>query len=443
MNLNRPASRVAALAAFVVLGTVACSEIAPTGVDEEALPDEPVTIEVRLPWDEFASDLSVFGGFGSPDDLGLGIVSHAYGDSLEARMLVRMLPVPTSVVARDTAGTQRTDTMFQILRGRIVAIVDSTGTVADGPVSLEVGLFHQAWDATTATWDRAVDSVGAETPWEEPGAGPVTDTFMTEWDPEAGDSAVFEMDSAQVERWRAALADTSSQEGLRLASLTEGVRLEVTNLVLQLDVTPSFNPDTTVVLVTNRQELTFVYTPSVGAPDDEIRVGGTPSWRSVLDIDVPQTLDEPADLCQRVTCPLALSAGSVNYAAIVLRSRRTPPAFAPSDSVNLDARPVFDRSTLPKSPLGNSLFTSSVGRRLAPALFSDDTETEVEIPITSFVRTLLQVDSATAVPPPHTLALLSTFEPVSIAFASFYGPGTPQAPELKLVITAGRSVELP
>ena len=105
--------------------------------------------------------------------------------------------------------------------------------------------------------------------------------------------------------------------------------------------------------------------------------------------------------------------------------------------------PVFDRSTLPKSPLGSSLFTASIGRRLAPGLFSTETETEVEIPITNFVRTLLGADSTATLPPPHTLALLSTFEPVSIAFASFYGPGTPQAPELKLVITAGRSVELP
>jgi len=439
VNLNRPA----ALAAFVVLGTLACSEITPTGVDEGVLPEEPVTVEVRLPWDDFASGLAVFGGFGSPNDLGMGVVSHAYGDSLEAHTLVRLLSIPTSAVARDTAGTQRTDSMFQILRGRIVAVVDSIGTVADGPVSLQVGMFHQTWDAGSAKWDLAVDSGGVQTSWEEPGAGPVTDVLTTEWDPTVGDSVVFELDSAQVESFRTALADTATQEGLRLTTLTEGVRLELNNVVLQVDVTPSFNPDTTVVLVANRQGITFVYTPAAAVPVDEIRIGGTPSWRSVLDIAVPQTLSEPASLCAQVTCPVPITAGRLNYAALVLRSRRTEPAFAPSDSVNLDARPVYDRSTLPKSPLGTSLFTASVGKRLAPGLFSDDTETEVEIPITNFVRSLLGADSTAALPPPHTLALLSTFEPVSIAFASFYGPGTPQAPELKLVITAGRSVELP
>jgi hypothetical protein len=163
----------------------------------------------------------------------------------------------------------------------------------------------------------------------------------------------------------------------------------------------------------------------------------------VLDIRMPQTLDGPAELCARVTCPVELTAGRLNYAAIVFRSRPTQAAFAPSDTVNLDARPVFDRSTLPKSPLGNSLFTSTVGRRLGPELFTNETETEVEIPITSFARTLLQPDSTSPIPPPHTLAFMSTFEPVSIAFASFYGPASLQAPVLKLVITAGRSVELP
>jgi hypothetical protein len=304
-------------------------------------------------------------------------------------------------------------------------------------------MIQHEWDAPTATWDLAVDSLGAESAWDEPGAGPVTNVVTSVWDPTVGDSAVFELDSAQVETWKAAFADTSAQHGVRLAALSEGVRLEVTDLVLQVDVKPSINPDTTVVLVTNRQQLTFVYTPAPDDPGDGLRVGGTPSWRSVLDVAVPKTLSEPAALCARVTCPIELTAGRVNYAALVLRSSQTEPAFAPTDSVNIDVRPVFDRSTLPKSPLGSSLLTTSVGKRFGADLFSSATETEVEIPITSFVRSLLQQDSTAAVPPPHTLALLSTFEPVSIAFASFYGPGTPQAPELKLVITAGRSVELP
>ena len=61
--------------------------------------------------------------------------------------------------------------------------------------------------------------------------------------------------------------------------------------------------------------------------------------------------------------------------------------------------------------------------------------------MTAFFRDLMAgVDSVTQEPLPNTLALLSTFEPFSISFASFYGPGTPQAPVLKLIVTVGLPV---
>jgi len=433
-------NRLAAFLGLVLLGSVACSETTPTGVDETLLPDEPVTVEVRLPWSAWGSDLAVFGGFGTTDELGLGIVAHAYGDSLEAHTLVTLQNVPTSATVRDTTGTQRTDTLLQVLGGRLIAVMDTVGSAADGPVSLEIGMLGQAWDPPTATWELAVDSLDHEEPWQEPGGGPVSNEVTAVWERAQGDSAVFELDSAQAATW----SDTSSvNQGARLVSLTEGVRLKVTNVLLQVDTRPSSNPDTTVVLVANRVQMTFVYTPSAPAPDDELRAGGTPSWRSVFDVTVPGSLSEPPELCAAVKCPLAITAGQVNYAALVLRTKRTTPSFAPTDTVNLDVRPVFDRSTLPKSPLGSSVLTTSIGKRFAAELFTDQAGTEVEIPITPFVRSLLSPDTTAALPPPHTLALLSTFEPVSIAFASFYGPATPDGPVLKLVITAGRSVELP
>ncbi len=432
-------NRTAAFLGLVVLGSAACKEVSPTGVDQTLLPDEPVTVEVRLPWSEWGSNLAVFGGFGTTDELGLGIVAHAYGDSLEAHTLLTLQNVPTSATVRDTTGTQRTDTLLQVLGGRIIAVVDTVGSAADGPVSLEIGMFGQTWDPPTATWDLAVDSLGHEEPWEEPGAGPVFNAVTTVWERSQGDSAVFQLDSAQVAAWS---DTTSANQGTRLVALTGGVRLQVRNVLLQVDARPSSNPDTTVVLVANRLQMTFVYTPSAPAPDDELRAGGTPSWRSVFDVTVPQSLSEPK-LCAAVTCPLELTAQRVNYASLVLRTRRTTPSFAPTDTVNLDVRPVFDRSTLPKSPLGTSLLTTSIGKRFAADLFTDEADSEIEIPITQFVRSLLSPDTTAALPPPHTLALLSTFEPVSIAFASFYGPATLDAPVLKLVITAGRSVELP
>ena len=45
--------------------------------------------------------------------------------------------------------------------------------------------------------------------------------------------------------------------------------------------------------------------------------------------------------------------------------------------------------------------------------------------------------------PTKTLALLSVFEPISIAYASFHGPGDENGPVLRLVVTVGRAMELP
>jgi len=134
----------------------------------------------------------------------------------------------------------------------------------------------------------------------------------------------------------------------------------------------------------------------------------------------------------------------VSYAALVMTTEQVDPAFMPSDSVNLDVKPVFDASALPKAPLGASLLTNSVGKRLGAGLFGTGAGTQVEIPITSFVRSLLAPDtSSTALPPPSTLAFLSTFEPVSIAYGNFFGPASAHPPILKLIVTVGRAVELP
>lgn len=433
-------NRMVVVLGLVVLGAAACGELTPTSVDQALLPEEPVTVEVRVPWAEFGSDVASYGGFGSAGDLGSGVVAHEFGGSLEARTLVTLSSLPTSASVRDTTGTAVTDSDLRVLQGRMMAVVDTVATVATGPVTLQIGMVGQAWDASSATWDAAVDTLGDTQAWTEAGAGPVTDVLTTVWDPAEGDTAVFALDSAQVALW----TDTvSTNQGVRLEALSGGVRMKVLNVLLQADVQPSVNPDTTVVISATRTGLTFIYTPAPAAPDGDIRVGGTPSWRTVLDVRVPTTLNGPSALCDAVGCPLTLTADQVSYAALVLRTRSSDPAFQPSDTVNVDMRPVYDRSALPKSPLGNSLLTSLVGKRLSPDLFGSGEGSEVEIPVTSFVRQLLSADSTSAYPPPNTLALLSTYEPLSIAYASFFGPGTPEAPVLKLIVTSGPAVELP
>lgn len=432
--------RLMLASAAVALMGAACSERTPTSVDPDLLPSRPASVEVLIPWAEFGSDLEVFGGYGSARDLGVGIVAHAFGGVLEARTLVRLEPIPRTATVTDTTGTSRADTVLSIRDGRVVVFVDTVGAVRDGPVTFELGILRQAWHPASASWTLAVDTAGGEVAWQEPGAGPVERVATTVWEPSQGDTVVFALDSAQVELWR----DTANvNHGALLTTTTPGVRVEVTTAVMRATVRPSLRPDTTLTLTGGRTAFSFIHSPEPEAVTaGTLRVGGAPAWRTVLDVDVPTTLSSPPALCQVAGCPLALTAARVSYAALVLTGRATEAAFRPSDSLSVDIRPVLQRSAMPKSPLGASL-SGGFGRPVDPLLFGEGAGGTVEIPITNFVRAILQGDSVGGFPPSRSLVLLSALEPSSFSYASFQGPGSPGAPALKLIVTAGPSVQLP
>jgi hypothetical protein len=430
--------KTTALLMFVAVGVVACGRETPTSLDEDLLPDEPITVEVRLGWDDFASNLEVLGGYGSPLDLGRGVIAKGFGGTLDSRTLVMMDTLPSATSVRDSLGTTRTDSVLTFLSARLVARFDTISSTNTGPVTLALGALDQEWDPRTVTWSHAVDTIRDLRPWEEDGAAPVTSLATAEWDPAEGDSVSFLLDSAQVALWT---DTTKAAPGLRIDLVTEGFRLEIENLFLRVETRPSVHLDTLVEVTGRRRFLTFVYSPFPEPPPDGIRIGGAPAWRTVLDVNVPAQLNGPEELCAVVTCPVDLTPDRLNYAALVLNSRASEEAFQPSDTVGLDVRPVLSREALPKSPLGGSLI-GTLGRRVGPASFGAEPGEEIEIPITQFARDLLRGEDEGSAPP-NTLALLSVFEPVSIAFASFFGPGVPEEPVLKLIVTAGQTVELP
>jgi hypothetical protein len=426
-------------AVLAVWAGAACEELVPTSVDESLLPDEPVTVEVRLPWSAFASGLRVYGGFGSAAELGRGVVARDYAGVLDARTLSRFNPFPATVTVRDTTGTARADSMPVFRTGRVAVVLDTLASTNEGPVELSLAALTQAWHARTATWTLAVDTVNDRRPWGEPGAGPARELGTAEWDPAEGDTVFFPVDSAQLAEWR----DTADVErGVRVGLVTGGERVRIANILLRLDVESTLNPDTTVLSSVGRRDLTFIYDPVPEPPPDGIRIGGTPSWRTVLEVRVPPSLDGPPALCEAVGCPVELQPDQVNYAALVLRTRRSAAAYQPTDSVSLDVRPVLAPEALPKSPLGPSL-TGAVGRQVAPGFFGDGEGVAIEIPVTEFIQDQLRGETAEGGEPPGTLALLSTFEPLSLAYASFHGPGTQLEPQLKLIVTTGASVGLP
>lgn len=429
---------VAASLAATLFAVMACQERAPTALDDAQLPDEPLTVEVDLAWSDFGSNFQVLGGYGSAASLGLPIVAHTFAGTLESRLLVRFGAYPTSAQVVDGTGATVVDTDVTPVGGRLVVTFDTVASTNTGPVELQLGALQEEWEPFSTTWAFALDTVADQRSWTEAGAGPTVPMSTTIWDPVGGDSVSFQLDSADVALWTDI---TDQSRGGRIETTTDGVRLQLTRARLRITLRPSIDPDTLVEDTTAALiEKTFIYDPPPAAPLG-IRVGGTPAWRTVMDVALPQ-LTGPPELCAAVGCPYTPGAGDISYAALALTSQATELAFQPTDTVSLDVRPVLSPPTLPKSPLGVSQ-TGGLGAPVEPEAFGPLAGSSVEVPITAFMRTLLGGPDADGRTPPSTLAVMSTAEPASLSFASFFGPADPEAPVLRLILTVGAQQVLP
>jgi hypothetical protein len=410
----------------------------PTAKTVDLIPVEARSFEIVLPFNEFGANLRVFGGYGSSAELPYAVMAHAYEGDLEARALFGLWPYPIAATVRDSTGTTRPDSSLTFIGGRLVAKFDTISSVRDGPVDMAVGALENPWHYRSAGWLVAVDTVADHRPWPEPGAGPVTPLAVSTWDPADSDSVVFELDSADVALWN----DTASAaQGMRLDALTEGVRLETAAVRLFLTTRPSSNPDTLLDLLVQARYRTFVYEPVLEAPEDGFRVGGVPAWRTVFDIDFPAALDGPPELCAEFGCPLVLQPQMVNAASLSLKTTRAPAAFRPSNDLRLELREVLEPDRLPKSPLGQSV-TGLYGVNFPPEVFGDSSGVRVEIPIGPYVSDLIAANTDPDLEVASSIALLSAFEPLSLPFGTFEGPGAGDGPQIRLILTVGKGVQI-
>jgi hypothetical protein len=423
------------------VAVAACGERTPTALGDEAIPGEPISLEIQLPWSQFGSDAQVFGGFSAASALAEGILAKSYGsDSLEARTLLRFGSYPLTASVRDSNQVLRTDANLSIAPtgSYVVAFIDTVASVVTGPVRLALGATQTVWDPITAGWDLAADSIGDQRLWPEAGAGPVTPVTTATWERSQGDSVQFYLDSAQVSAWG---DQTDETRGARIEVLTDGVRLHMSGGALRVNAKSSINPDT-ILILTGSAQVTFVYTPQPAAPTGELRVGGAPAWRSTMGIAVPTEINGPPELCAEVGCPFVLQPQHVSFAGLELTTRPEDVAFLPSDSMGIDVRAVLDATVLPKAPLSASLATSAAGFRIASGVFAGAAGQNVEIPITAFVKGYLAGADPSGRPPPSTIALLAASEPSTFWYASFFGPGGATEPTLRLILTVSRPMEL-
>lgn len=426
----------AVVAAVVLFG--ACDETSPTAADPGLLPVVPTTIEVRFPFADFGRDVRLTSGFGRVANLNSAIVASRFEEALDARTLVRFAPYPQAVSVANATGVVVTDSVLTFVGGRVVVRVDTTTAKSDGPVVLIAGQLRAGpWDPRSATWVSGVDTVAHRVPWVEAGAGPVTILDTVLWDPTASDTVVFTVDSATVNAW----ADTTdASRGLRLHTATDGTRLELTSVLLSVDLVPSVRPDTILERPVGILNQGFVYDPPPPPPGGEFRVGGAPSWRSTFAIELPDSLTGPPELCDAFGCPFELTSESVNFAALTLTSAPSPRGFQPDDSLTLDVRAVLSEPNLPKSPLGNSL-AGQLGLRLPPSYFNGETRGSVTVGVTGFVQDLLRGETLAGDPAPRSVSLLTFLEPLSLEILTFEGPGE-AAPVLRMILTTRVGVPL-
>jgi len=419
-------------AAMALVSTVACQERIPTALDDTQLPDAPLSVQVELPWSSFGSDFQVFGGYSTPANIAQPIIAHTYDGALESRALLRFSSLPAFArVLQD--GAPVTDDSITYVSGIVVLFFDTTTSVYSGPVGVTLSTLEEEWDARTATWTAAVDSLNDQRLWTEPGAGPATLAATATWDPGFADSVSLVMDSAAINRW----VDIADQtRGARIEATTDGVLLRVNWVRLRVNMRASVNPDTLAEDTVRWLDRTFVYDPTPAAAVG-MRVGGVPAWRSTMKVAIPP-LTGPAELCAAVTCPFTPEAGQISYAGLELTTRATESGFLPFDTLRVDVRSVLSPDRLPKSPLGPSETTSGIVTGVPPEAFGPLAGAPIDVPVTSFVRTLLGGPDSLGRDPPSVLALLSAYEPTSVTYGSFYGPGDPQEPVLRLVITVGK-----
>ncbi len=423
----------------------ACQEELPTAESDD-LVRSGVAIEVTLPARDFLEGVRVYGGYGRAAELGGGFIAHRYGGQdtagvetgLEAATLLRFGRYPRFATVTDTAGTARPDSSLTFLSGRIVARFDTLGSVHDGPVAIRAHALTEPWDGLSANWGHAIDTVQHRVAWSAPGGGELRNLGEAVWDPAAGDSVSIAIDSAQIAAW----SDTTDlARGVRLGTSTPGVRLQVVTALLRLRTLPSLNPDTIIQVLATTENATFIYDPLPPPPAAGMRVGGVPAWRSILDLDIPATLTGPPALCAELACPIEITPDHLSYAGLRLTTRAPHPAFAPSDTLSIDVRSVMVPDILPKSPLGESL-TGIAGVILAPEWFAPPGGHTVEVPVTGLVRDLLADPGEGGDPMSSTVALLSSFEPLSLEYASFVGLGRTGVvvgePELRLILNFSR-----
>jgi hypothetical protein len=420
-----------ALALALALVASACTEENPTDVGDALIPSGDVlTFEVILPASAFLLNDTSFAGFNTPADAPFTLIAKSFENVVDANTLLRFATPQRSFQVR--SGTSFVvDSAITYTGGRLLVRLDSVQSTAR-PVKFALYRIAEPWDVS-ATWQNRVDTVGNKLPWTTPGGtrGELIDTAT--W--VAGDSLAFRVDSTTIALWR----DTANHtRGAILVSETAGSRARMVSTSVRVNARSAIQPDTALVADVSPIIRTYVTNPTLAPQFGGIRVGGIPTWRSILSFrEDLGTMVIPCGNGQ-AGCSVRLDSVHINRAQILLRPAITPAGFVPEDSIYIEARPIVLGPGIPleRSPIGN--FASGVRTDLlAPTLFRAPTATDVvRLDVTNFLVHQFDESITEGNRLPFVLALLQLLETNTAGFATFQ-----ESPMLRLILTtttAGR-----
>jgi len=414
------------LGMLLVLSLMACTTDAPTDVGDALVTSgDVVTFEVTLPAGSFLVADSSFSGYAKAFNAAFDLVANKYEGAVDAHALYRFLLPPRVLQVRNSAGAAVNDSAITYFSGRMVLKLDTLVTPRTTPMLLTAYQTAQVWDAT-ATWTNRIDSAFVHLPWTTAGGtrGPQIDTAT--W--AAGDSIVLRVDSQTIATWN---DTTNLSRGALIVSETNGSRLHVLSAVVHLSAHSVIRPDTVIAVDVVPSIRTFVFDPTLPPTTTDLRVGGIPSWRAILQLRPDLTTITVPCGSGPVGCTVPLDSAHISSAQLILRPKRPPAGFLLEDTSFIDVRPLAVSPTVPieRSPIGARVALSSP---IAPSLFTNPAATDVvRLDVTSFLVHFTN----SAVKPEDRLApfltLLQIPEPGSFGFMSFE-----PSPSLRLILTA-------
>ena len=419
------------LAPLVLLGSAACGTESPVEIGEQLLPGQPVaSFEVVLDTDQFLVLDSAFSLYSEPYQAGGQFVAADFDGVLDARALARFNPIPSTINVRDTvSNTTVTDSTPTYEGGRLVVLVDTLRGSHD-EAAFAVYRLTEEWDPRSVNWTMRIDSGSVQEPWAQAGGSLGERVGEAVWSREEGDTLLIEMDSADV----SVLRDSANARlGFVLVTETPGVRMRVNSIGLQADARSS-RADTVITVNGVGSGRTFIYTPELTPRTDDPRVGGIPSWRTLIRLD-PDLRDVEVPCPDVPGCTIRLGDAEITLATLEYELAAPPPGFAVEDSVRLAAVPMFEAPGVPfsRSLLGSPLSAVPADRWVQPDEFDDVASADpVRIPVTTAIRSLLPDDANNV-----GIALVPT-----VTFGTFgFVPLQPN-PILRLVLTVSEEVQL-